>query len=89
MIRRMIVGMIALAGLVAGAWAFLQRRGSGRLGEHDAIQWPFDAGELRSLMSKVVAEQRDRVNSIEDAGGRGRAQAFLDYYERRRQAAAT
>jgi hypothetical protein len=89
MIRRMVVGMLALAALAAGGLALFRRRGRGQAGEHDAVQWPFETDELRSLMSRVVAEQRDRINTIEDAAGRGRAQAFLEYYERRRQAAAS
>lgn len=89
MIRRVIVGLIALAGLAAGAWALAQRRGVGRLGEQTAIQWPFETNDLRSLMSRVVAEQRERISTIEDAAGRARAQSFLEYYERRRQAAAS
>lgn len=89
MLRRMWIGLIALIALAAGGWALIQRRNSGRPGEHDAVQWPFDADELRSLMSRVVEEQRERINTIEDAVGRSRAQSFLEYYERRRQAAAS
>ena len=87
--RRMLIGMLALLGLAGGGWAWLQRRNSGRLGEHDAVQWPFDGAELRSLMAGVVAEQRERVSAIEDIAGRNRAQAFLEYYERRRQEIAS
>ncbi|MDQ3547840.1 MAG: hypothetical protein M3439_03385 [Chloroflexota bacterium] len=89
MIRRTIVSLVAIAGLVAAVWAFVQRRGSGRPGEHDAVQWPFEKDELRSLMNRVVIEQRERINAIEDASGRARAHSFLDYYERRRQATAS
>lgn len=89
MIRRTIVSLVAIAGLVAAAWTFVQRRGSGRPGEQDAVQWPFEKDELRSFMSRVVTEQRECINSIEDGAGRARAQSFLDYYERRRQAAAS
>lgn len=89
MIRRTIVSLVAIAGLVAAASAVIQRRGSGRLGDDHAVQWPFDAGELRSLMSRVITEQRERTDAIEDPAGRARAQSFLDYYERRRPAAAS
>ena len=89
MSRRMMVGILAVAALVAGGVAVFQRRRSGRMGADGAVQWPFDRAELRSLMDRVVAEQRERINSIEDVAGRGRAQAFLEYYERRRQAVAS
>lgn len=89
MFRRMMLGVLAVAALVAGGLAVLQRRRSGRLGAQKAVQWPFDRAELRSLMDRVVAEQRERINSIEDVAGKGRAQAFLEYYERRRQAVAS
>ena len=88
MIRRIMLGTIAFAGIVGGVW-FLSRRGSvGLQDEGDAVQWPFDKDELRTLMSSVVAGQHERINSIEDAAGRERATAFLEYYERRRQAAS-
>jgi hypothetical protein len=85
----MMISLIAVCALAAGGWAWFQRRRGGQLGEHDAVQWPFDRAELRSLMTRVVAEQRERVNAIEDTAGRNRAQAFLEYYERRRQAVAS
>jgi hypothetical protein len=87
--RMMFFGILAVAALLAGGLAALQRRRNGRLGADSAVQWPFDRAELRSLMDRVVAEQRERINSIEDVAGRGRAQAFLEYYERRRQAVAS
>ncbi len=87
--RRMMLGLVALAVLVGGGWTWLQRRSAKQLGEHDAVQWPFDTAELRSLMDRVITEQRERVSSTEDIAGRNRAQAFLEYYERRRQAVAS
>lgn len=89
MFRRFIVALVVVAGLaVAGLW-FSQRGKSGQSGEHDAVQWPFEKSELQSLMGRVIAEQRDRIASIDDAAGRDRATRFLEYYERRRQAAAS
>jgi hypothetical protein len=88
MYRTMMLGGLALIALVAGGLAVSQRR-AGRSGQNEAVQWPFDRAELRSLMDKVVAEQRERVSSIDDVAGRNRAQAFLEYYERRRQAVAS
>lgn len=87
--RRVLIVLLAISALASGGWALRQRRNSSGLGEHDAVQWPFDPAELRSLMSNVVSEQRARTASIEDKAGRDRAQAFLDYYERRRQMAAS
>jgi hypothetical protein len=49
-------------------------------------QWPFDRQELRSLMSRVTAEQRSRVEQLEPGPMRDRATAFLRYYERRHAA---
>lgn len=89
MIRRIVVGLLAIAGLGAAGWALVQHRGSGRLGAQDAVQWPFETHELRTLMARVVAEQRERIGAIDDMAGRARAQSFLEYYERRRQAAAS
>ena len=89
MVRRMMPGILTIAVLIAGGLAVLDRRRSGRMGADDAVQWPFDRAELRALMDRVVAEQLERINAIEDVAGRGRAQAFLDYYERRRQAVAS
>jgi hypothetical protein len=86
--RRVLIVVLVIAGLAGSGWAFLQRRGGGKPGEHDAVQWPFDPTELRTLMDDVVNEQRARIASIGDASGRDRAKAFLDYYERRRQAAS-
>jgi hypothetical protein len=88
-LRRTMIGLVALLALVGGVWSWLQRRNGGKLNRHADVQWPFDKAELRSLMDRVIAEQRDRVSAIEDIAGRNRAQAFLDYYERRRQAAAS
>ena len=89
MFRGLMFGVLAGAALIAGCLAVLQRRRSGRLGADGAVQWPFDGAELRSLMDRVVAEQRERINSIDDVAGKRRAQAFLEYYERRRQAVAS
>jgi hypothetical protein len=89
MFRRMMLGGLAVAALVAGSREVFQRLRSGQMGAHETVQWPFDRAELRSLMDRVVAEQRERINSIEDVAGKNRAQAFLDYYERRRQAVAS
>ena len=88
MIRRMMIGIVSLLALAAGV-TMLKRRGGSQFGEHDAVQWPFDQAELRALMDRVIAEQRDRVSAIDDMAGRDRAQAFLDYYERRRRAIAS
>jgi hypothetical protein len=81
--------LAAVSAVIAGGWLFAQRRRDATLNEYDAVQWPFDPAELRSLMSNVIAEQRERIASIDDSAGRDRAQAFLDYYERRRRAAAS
>jgi hypothetical protein len=89
MIRRRMFGFLAVAALLAGGLAAAQRHRNGRQREGSAVQWPFDRAELRLLMDRVVAEQRERINSIEDVAGKGRAQAFLEYYERRRQAVAS
>jgi hypothetical protein len=89
MLRRLLAGLFAVAGLVAGGWALLQLKRETPTAELGAVQWPFDTGELRSLMSRVVAEQRDRINAIDDEAGRDRARSFLAYYERRRQAVAS
>lgn len=88
MFRRMFAGLIAVAALAAGGWALLRQRGTGRPGADDAVQWPFDKHELRALMSRVVNEQRELISTMENAAGRVRAQSFLEYYERRRQAAS-
>jgi regulator of sirC expression with transglutaminase-like and TPR domain len=87
--RRFLMVLAAISAVIAGGWLFTQRRRGGTLSGHEAVQWPFDPTELRSLMANVVAEQRERIASIDDSAGRDRAQAFLDYYERRRQAAAS
>ena len=87
--RKSVFVLLAIWALIAGGWTLVQRRGNGRTGGNDVVQWPFDPAELGALMSNVVAEQRARIASIEDKAGRDRAQAFLDYYERRRQAAAS
>ena len=89
MIRQLMIGVLAVAGLAAGGWTWLQRRDRRQRGAHDPVQWPFDIDELRALMTRVVSEQQDRVSAIEDQAGRDRAQAFLEYYERRRQAIAS
>lgn len=89
MFRRMLMGIVAIAGIFAGAKALLNRRGARGDAESAAVQWPFDSGELRTLMDRVIDEQRDRISSIEDAAGRARARSFLEYYERRRQAAVS
>ncbi|MEX1158098.1 MAG: hypothetical protein WEC79_04130 [Thermomicrobiales bacterium] len=88
MFRRILVGMVAIGGLVAAGLALLSRRGARSVSASTAVQWPFDAGELSTLMSRVVSEQRARVNSIADPAARERARSFLEYYERRRRAAA-
>jgi hypothetical protein len=83
------VGLVVLAGAIAAIWMSFQRLRARNAITDDAVQWPFDGGELRSLMSRVVAEQAERISSIQDADGRNRARAFLDYYERRRQSVAS
>lgn len=52
-----------------------------------AKQWPFDGGELRSLMGRVVAEQQAIVADAESPAERERAAAFQRYYEGRLAAA--
>jgi hypothetical protein len=88
MSRRILVGLVAVGGLVAAGWALLSRRGANSVSDGTAVQWPFDPAELSALMSRVISEQRARVNSINDPAARARALSFLEYYERRRQAAA-
>jgi hypothetical protein len=87
--RRVLMMLAAISGMIVCVRMFAQRRRGSVLSERDAVQWPFDPAELRSLMSNVVAEQRERIASIDDLAGRDRARAFLDYYERRRQAAVS
>lgn len=86
MVRRWFMAMIALATALAAGWFVVQLKRNGTSDASDVVQWPFDTDELRALMSRVVAEQAERVSSIQDDAGRNRAQAFLDYYERRRRA---
>jgi|GEM_PF-3943897 len=86
--RRVSLSLLTIL-LLAGSVLFAKRRKNSTIGEPEAVQWPFESAELRSLMRNVVAEQRARIATIEDQAGRNRAQAFLDYYERRRQAAAS
>jgi hypothetical protein len=89
--RRLI---IALGLALAAGILLISRRQTGRalarLGRQPARmgprQWDLDRAALRALMDRVVAEQRRRVGEHEAIPDRARAQAFLDYYERRRAA---
>ena len=90
--KRRLILVLGLA-LAAGI-ALISRRQTGwafaRLGRQPTRpgprQWDLDRAELRALMDRVVAEQRRRVGELEAIPNRARAQAFLDYYERRRAA---
>ena len=93
MLRRLfaILALGAAAAVAALAWRPEVRAALARLaGQEDAPtaqQWPFDQGELRTLMDRVVAGQRDIVAQTESASERVRAEAFRRYYEGRRAAA--
>lgn len=50
-------------------------------------QWPFDGGELQSLMGNVVSAQQSIVTNAETPAERERAAAFQRYYEGRLAAA--
>lgn len=91
--RGYMVGLGIAAG--AGAAAVLGRRqiaaalGLGAAGakESQPQQWPFDGGELRTLMDRTLEEQRAIVAEAPDTDSRARAEAFARYYEGRRAAA--
>ena len=84
--RNLLIGL-GIVGGVAGALALGRRltAGGGETAPGE-VQWPFDRAELRTLMDRVVEDQRATVGRIEDAEERARAQAFLEYYEGRRAA---
>ena len=93
MTRGRVLWLLLVAGAAAGLFLGRRQLGealgrlTGRDEEPPARQWPFERDELHGLMDRVIAEQRERVSQIEEAPQRARAQAFLDYYERRRAAA--
>ena len=91
--RSYVIGL-TVAGGAAGAAILGRRRIAGVLGrgseapaEPEAVQWPFEQNELRTLMGHIVDDQREIVAGLEDAEARARAQRFLEYYEGRRAAA--
>jgi hypothetical protein len=91
MTRGRLIGLVILAGAVIGLALGRRQLGTivGRLTGKEAQpterQWDFDQDELRGLMDRVLDEQRQRVSQLEGPQ-RERAQAFLEYYERRRAA---
>lgn len=82
--------VVGLAGIVALGRERIAALGSRLAGREDTPiekQWPFDGGELQSLMGRVVAEQRSIVANAETPAERERAAAFQRYYEGRLAAA--
>ena len=92
MTRGRLLGLILLASAAVGLALGRHQLGAlvGRLTGKEELpterQWDFDRDELRGLMDRVLDEQRERVSQL-DGPQRERAQAFLEYYERRRAAA--
>ena len=90
--RGYVVGLAVAAGVTGAAVLGRDRIGSalglgvGAAAEPQAQQWPFDAGELRGLMDRVLDRQRAIVAGGESPAQRERAEAFLKYYEGRRAA---
>ena len=91
MTRGRLIGVILLAGAAIGLALGRRQIGAlvGRITGKEELpterQWDFDREELRGLMDRVLDEQRERVSQLEGPQ-RERAQAFLEYYERRRAA---
>ena len=91
MTRGKLIGVILLAGAAIGLALGRRQLGTivGRITGKEELpterQWDFDRDELRGLMDRVLDEQRERVSQLEGPP-RERAQAFLEYYERRRAA---
>ena len=91
MIRRtgvigLLIAMAALVGVLGTR--FMRSRGA-TASAPAAVQWPFDGGELRTLMNGVLDEQDSIIATADDAETRGRAKQFRDYYQRRTEAATT
>lgn len=90
--RGYLVGLAVAAGVTGAAVLGRERIGSalglgaGEAAEPQAQQWPFDGGELRGLMDRVVDNQRAIVAGAESPDQRERAEGFLKYYEGRRAA---
>lgn len=82
-----VAGLAGIAALGRERIAALVSRLSGREEAPIEKQWPFDGGELNSLMGRVVAEQRTIVANAETPAERDRAAAFQRYYEGRLAAA--
>ena len=93
--RGYLIGLAVAAGVTSVAILGRERIGSalrlgaGEAAELQAQQWPFDGGELRGLMDRVVADQRAIIAGAENPGQRERAATFLKYYEGRRAAAVS
>jgi|GraSoiStandDraft_2_1057267.scaffolds.fasta_scaffold197955_2 hypothetical protein len=90
--RKYLIGLGLAAG-AAGAVALNRQqigtavaRVSGQAAAPPAKQWPFDGQELRTLMDRVVDDQRTLVANAETPDARARAEAFRRYYEGRRAA---
>lgn len=90
--RGYLIGLVVAAGVAGAVFAGRRQLGAalGLASEAPTapqeVQWPFDRTELRLLMDRVVEGQRALVDQIERPEDRARAQAFLDYYLRRRAA---
>jgi len=93
--RGYVVGLAVAAGVTGAAVLGRDRIGSalglgaGAAAAPQAQQWPFEGGELRGLMDRVVDNQRAIVAGAEGPGRRERAEAFLRYYQGRRAAAGS
>lgn len=82
-----VVGLAGIAALGRERIVALASRLSGGDDAPIEKQWPFDSGELHSLMGRVVDEQRTIVANAESPAERERAAAFQRYYEGRLAAA--
>jgi hypothetical protein len=82
-----VVGLAGIAALGRERIVALVSRFSGREETTIEKQWPFDGGELNSLMGRVIGEQRTIVANAETPAERERAAAFQRYYEGRLAAA--
>ena len=91
--RNLLIGLGVVAGIVGlivlgrEQIAAMTGRLTGRAEVPTEKQWPFDGGELQSLMGRIVSEQQAIVANAETPAERERAAAFQRYYEGRLAAA--
>jgi hypothetical protein len=83
----LVAGAAGAAALGHGQIATIVGRVGGTSEVPQAKQWPFDSGELRTLMGRVAADQQAIIANAETPEERTRAEAFARYYEGRRAAA--